>query len=114
MDNVQDNIKRLEKHFQQFEGRFDSHLEVYRNNGKEMATLSNEIVHLREDVSSIKQMIKDDIVPISKRLSALENWRWYILGGAVVLIAIGGAWLDTRIANVVASELDEKYFEMTQ
>lgn len=114
MDNVQDNIKRLEKHFAQFEGRFDSHLEVYRNNGKEMATLSNEILHLRDDISSIKQMIKEEVLPITKRLAALENWRWYVIGGATVILALGGVWLDSRIKTIVASDLDNRVFEITQ
>ena len=71
--NQDKGIAQLEKHFEQFEGRFDSHLEVYRDNGKEMAALGNEVKHLGESIHELKELIKEELKPLKTRLSALEN-----------------------------------------
>lgn len=53
---------RLEREFEHFSGRFDHHLEIYRENGKEMARLGTEVANMRSDIKEIAQSIKSSYV----------------------------------------------------
>lgn len=89
-------IREIKKDFKQFEGRFDHHLEVYRNNGKELAALKNEVRNVSKNIDSMKQMMtnllhdhKLKLEENDKRLQKLENWKWYLTGAFVVISTIG-------------------------
>ena len=89
-------IKKLEDDFKQWQSRFDHHMEVYRNNGKELAALKNEVANIGKNIDSMKEMItelfhdqKKRLDNNEKRLQKLEYWRWYLTGAFVVASTVG-------------------------
>ncbi len=91
-------IKKIEADFKAFEGRFDHHLDIYRQNGKELAALKNEVKNVDKNIESMKVMMTNLFNEHSTRLRTLENWRWYIMGGIGVIL-IGGGFGVSLISN---------------
>ena len=40
---------------------------------------------VQEDIKSVAQTLDADIKEVSERVDTLENWRWMIVGGAIVV-----------------------------
>ena len=40
---------------------------------------------VQEDIKSVAQTLDADIKQVSERVDTLENWRWMIVGGAIVV-----------------------------
>ena len=99
------SIEQLEKHFEQFEGRFDHHLEVYKNNGKEFTALKTsfeiETGHIKRGIDGILKTLEKDKERIEKRINNLERWKWWLTGMGMLIVLIGGIML-----NVVDSNLE--------
>lgn len=51
----------------------------------ELKNLSSEIKDFRLDSKEQHKSMMEKIDDIDKRLTAIEKWRWMIVGGAVVL-----------------------------
>ena len=51
----------------------------------EIKNLSNEIKEFRLDSKEQHKNMMEKIEDIDKRLTAIERWRWMVVGGAVVL-----------------------------
>jgi len=51
----------------------------------ELKNLSSEIKDFRFDSKEQHKSMMEKIDDIDKRLTAIEKWRWMIVGGAVVL-----------------------------
>ena len=111
---MDEQIKQLEKHFEQFEGRFDSHLEVYRNNGKETAGVKVEVKELRADIKEIKELLGNkyvtmkEFIPVRLVVYGLVGLMLAGVIGAIVssvLVNNNSAKLDAQIANGVNKAL---------
>lgn len=48
-----------------------------------------DIKDLKDDTGRRVMMIEGDLSGLGKRVSALENWRWYVLGISATLIFVG-------------------------
>ena len=51
----------------------------------EIKNLGNEIKEFRLDSKEQHKNMMEKIEDIDKRLTAIERWRWMVVGGAVVL-----------------------------
>jgi predicted nucleic acid-binding Zn-ribbon protein len=92
---IEDDLKGLRKNTHESDEKmrtdFNYHLKVYRENGKELAALKNEVANVDKNIESMKKMMtglfhdqKQTIKENETRLQKLENWRWYLMGAFVV------------------------------
>lgn len=47
-----------------------------------------DIKDLKDDTSQRVHTLESDLRGMGRRISTLENWRWYIMGSAVILAVI--------------------------
>jgi 4-diphosphocytidyl-2C-methyl-D-erythritol kinase len=53
---------------------------------------------IQQDLQKVASTLDKDIKEVTKRVDVLENWRWMIVGGAIVLgFVVGNSGLFTKI-----------------
>lgn len=60
-------------------------------------------INSRNNADMIKELRKESTaqhLELSKKVSSIENWRWMIIGGALILVALG-----YKVATVVLGPL---------
>jgi hypothetical protein len=61
----------------------------------EIKNISSEIKEFRMDSKEQHKNMMDKIDDIDKRLTAIERWRWMVVGGAIVLGYLVSHFLKT-------------------
>jgi ElaB/YqjD/DUF883 family membrane-anchored ribosome-binding protein len=80
--------------------QLQSRLEHKMNASAAMAKEQHDSIQkaVQEDIQKVAATMDYDIKEITKRVDVLENWRWMIVGGAIVLgFIIGNSGLFTKI-----------------
>jgi 4-diphosphocytidyl-2C-methyl-D-erythritol kinase len=53
---------------------------------------------IQQDLQNVASILDKDIKEVTKRVDVLENWRWMIVGGAIVFgFVVGNSGLFTKI-----------------
>jgi hypothetical protein len=53
-----------------------------------------DIKELKDDTGRRVSTIEDDMSGMGRRITTLENWRWYVIGITVAAVFIGGYILN--------------------
>lgn len=67
--------------------QLQTRLEHKMNASAEAAKTQHEAIQkeIQEDIQKVARTLDADIKEVTKRVDTLENWRWMIVGGAIVL-----------------------------
>jgi len=93
---VEDNEKKISSLFD-ITNKEDIDEGLYRGRMRDkIDSIKNEIHSDKEDLkrilsvssSSINDKIDEDYAKTDKRLSVLENWRWWVMGMGVVIVTV--------------------------
>ena len=93
---LENNSKRIENTENKFAKHVDTELEFRKELSLKIEDMKNEIQverdkrhkELLESIDKLNRSIAEKQDDQDKRLSALENWRWYMLGIGVVVLFI--------------------------
>ena len=80
--------------------QLQSRLEHKMNVAATLAKEQHESIQkaVQEDIKNVASTLDADIKEVTKRVDTLEQWRWMIVGGAIVLgFVIGNSGLITKI-----------------
>jgi ABC-type transport system involved in cytochrome bd biosynthesis fused ATPase/permease subunit len=87
-----DNINHhTDERLHDMENRFDKHLLIYANNGKELQGVKEQMQHMREDMRDLSEQIKDLLAD----KNANDMWKVFFIktvAGSLIfaaLLAIG-------------------------
>ena|SRR3990167_9490338 len=107
-----EQIEYNDKWHDKMQESFDRHLEIYSNNGRELAGLKKEVELSRKDLEHIRGLLESSVEKQGIKISALENWKWWIMGiGSVVIFSAGfmiyliNSNLDYKIQMALQEEL---------
>ena len=81
---------------QELETRFDRHLEIYANNGKELAALKEAVKSLERFLTENRKLddiFREELKPIMNSYSTLVSGRKMILGFIIFVSALGSLYL---------------------
>ena len=78
-----------DKQIEELESRFDRHLEIYANNGRELSRLSKLIeIHIKDH-----DEFKKRIEPVIKFYEGMTFTQWLVISLVALLTAFGGLYL---------------------
>jgi chromosome segregation ATPase len=80
--------------------QLQSRLEHKMNASAVAAKEQHEFIQkeIQQDLQKVASTLDKDIKEVTKRVDVLENWRWMIVGGAIVLgFVVGNSGLFTKI-----------------
>lgn len=70
--NHEEQVKHIDRKVDELEDRFDRHLEIYANNGKELAGLKVEVASMKKAIENLTQQISavgSDVKAIVKTMN---------------------------------------------
>ena len=106
VDIIQEDIKEVREDIKELHSRvttqtreivekiddFQTRIEHKMSAGAQAAKDQHEAIQkaVQKDIQKVAETLDADIKEVTKRVDGLENWRWMIIGGAVVFGYIVG------------------------
>ena len=96
-------LKLLEQDLRGVTDRFDRHLEIYANNGKELAALKSSVDSVIKQASNMEKLLREGYVSVS-RFRPVEIAMYGFIG--IIMVTVIGAMLALIVRPAGPSEAD--------